>query len=67
METLEDLNIGESELQDLVFKSRLYELVRAFTTSKETFRKLLNEWNIILPSKGYWTSKKEDFLGERVE
>lgn len=67
METLEDLNIGKKKLQDLVFKSRLYELVKAFTTSKETLRKLLNEWNIILPSNGYWTSKKEDFLGERVK
>ena len=62
IENLEDLKIGRDELQNLVFKSRLYQLTIQFKTSTETLRKLLNEWNIELPPNGYWTTRKKKVL-----
>ena len=56
-ELLEDLNVDKDCLQDLVYKFRQYEVLRMFSTIRETFKKLLLEWNIELPPNGYWTSK----------
>lgn len=65
-ETLEDLNVDRVHLQDLVFQFRQYELVRMFGTTTETFRKLLGEWCIKLPARGYWSSNNKDkFLGTK--
>ena len=67
-ESLETLDVDRAQLQDLVYRFRQYELVRMFKTTKETFRKLLNEWKTDLPPNGYWTNKgyadKDKFLGE---
>ena len=64
MESLEDLNIDKQRLKDLVYKFRQYELVKMFGTIQETFRKLLAQWNIKLPAKGYWSSNNK-FLGTK--
>lgn len=63
-ENLEDLNIDEVKLKSLVYNYRQYELVKMFSTTKETLRKLLNEWNIALPPNGYWSSKSR-YMGDQ--
>ena len=59
-ESMEDLSVDKAQLQDLVYTFTQYQLVEIFKTTKYTFSKLLNEWNINLPPNGYWSSTNED-------
>jgi len=50
------LGISKSDLKNLVYKYRQYELIEIFDTNAETFRALCKKLVISLPSKSYWTT-----------
>jgi hypothetical protein len=50
----------EEKLQDLVYEHKRIELLGILNTSGHIFDKLVKEWGIKLPPKGYWKMMKYD-------
>jgi len=58
LDKLKELIKNKEHLKELVFKYRLYELKDIFGVSIKIIKKLLREWNLEIPPKGYWKSNK---------
>jgi len=65
-ERLEGIGISRDELQEIVYKFPKHEVIEIFGVSSDILGRLLEEWGIKLPPKGYWASiDKDSFLNER--
>lgn len=53
---LKKINIDKNIIQEMTFKFKKYKLAEKFNTSIHLLNKLINEWNIENPPRGYWSS-----------
>jgi len=57
LDILKEKVVNKERLQELVSQYRKYELVEIFETTDYILSKLIKEWNIHLPEKGFWRNE----------